>query len=188
MNLERSGAYSVCTENHAGHALETARHFQPNLIFLDVMMPEIDAGHLAAQLKFDPELKSVPVVFLTAIVSPEETTANGAMIAGHFFIAKPASLAALTKCIEERTGGKTREAVRATRHQTVQTAEAQLARAQADRRRPTGGRVRRFFSVLGPRLITGAADDRFLRPDRRHGLAFVCLSVSARPDRSALRR
>ena len=51
------------------------------------MVPEIDGDHLAAQLKFDPELKSMPVVFLTAIVSREETTVNGAMIAGHFFIA-----------------------------------------------------------------------------------------------------
>ena len=92
-------------KNHAGRALETARHFHPDLILLDAMMPEIDGGHLAAQLKFDPELKTVPVVFLTAIVSREETPANGAMIAGHFFIAKPASLAALTKCIEERTEG-----------------------------------------------------------------------------------
>ncbi len=92
INLERSGDYSVCTENHASRALATARHFHPDLIFLDVMMPEIDGGHLAAQIKSDRELQSVPVVFLTAIVSPEETTANGAMIAGHFFIAKPASL------------------------------------------------------------------------------------------------
>jgi two-component system, OmpR family, response regulator len=67
------------------------------------MTPEIDGGHLAAQIKSDPELKSVPVVFLTALVSPEETTANGAMIAGHFFIAKPASLVALTDCIEKFT-------------------------------------------------------------------------------------
>ena len=103
VNLERSGTYSVRTENHAGLALETARHFHPDIILLDVMMPEIDGGQLAAQLKSDPELKSVPVVFLTALVSREETTANGAMIAGHFFIAKPASLEALTKCIEERT-------------------------------------------------------------------------------------
>ena len=103
VNLERSGAYSVCTENHAGRALETACHFHPDIIFLDVMMPEIDGGHLAAQIKSDPELKSVPVVFLTALVSPEETTDNGAMIGGHFFIAKPANLAALTDCIEKFT-------------------------------------------------------------------------------------
>ena len=103
VNLERAGAYSVRAENHASHALETARHFHPNIIFLDVMMPEIDGGHLAAQIKSDPEFKSVPVVFLTAIVSRQETTANGATIGGHFFIAKPASLVALTKCIEEFT-------------------------------------------------------------------------------------
>ena len=104
VTLERSGAYSVHAENHASRALETARHFHPDVIFLDVMMPEIDGGHLAAQIKSDPEFQSVPVVFLTAIVTREETTANGATIAGHFFIAKPASLVALTKCIEEFTG------------------------------------------------------------------------------------
>lgn len=103
INLERSGDYSVCTENHADRALETARRFGPDLIFLDVMMPEIDGGHLAAQIKSEERFESVPLIFLTALVSPEETTANGAMIAGHFFIAKPASLAALTKCIEEFT-------------------------------------------------------------------------------------
>jgi CheY-like chemotaxis protein len=103
VNLERFGGYSVCTENHASHALETARRFHPDLIFLDVMMPEIDGGHLAAQIKSDREFQSVPVVFLTALVSREEATPNGAMIAGHFFIAKPASLEALKKCIEERT-------------------------------------------------------------------------------------
>jgi CheY-like chemotaxis protein len=68
------------------------------------MMPEIDGGHLAAQIKSHPEFKSVPIVFLTAIVSRAETTANGTTIAGHFFIAKPASLTALTKCVEEFTG------------------------------------------------------------------------------------
>jgi CheY-like chemotaxis protein len=105
VNLERSGAYSVRTENHASRTLETARHFQPDIILLDVMMPEIDGGYLAAQLEADPELKSVPVIFLTAIISREEAIANGGMIAGHFFIAKPASCEVVTKCIEEFTGG-----------------------------------------------------------------------------------
>jgi two-component system, OmpR family, response regulator len=103
VNLERAGVYSVCAENHANRALETARRFHPDLIFLDVMMPEIDGGHLAAQMKSHRELQSVPIVFLTAIVSPQETAVDGGMIAGHFFIAKPASLSELTKCIEEFT-------------------------------------------------------------------------------------
>jgi CheY-like chemotaxis protein len=103
INLERSGPYAVCAENHANRAITTARRFHPDLIFLDVMMPEIDGGHLAAQIQSDQEFKSVPVIFLTGIVSQEETGSNGAMIAGHFFIAKPATLPALTRCIEEFT-------------------------------------------------------------------------------------
>jgi DNA-binding response OmpR family regulator len=103
VNLERDGTYAVRTENLATRALASARDFRPDLIFLDVMMPEVDGGHLAAQISSDRELKKTPVIFLTAIVSREETTVNGAMIAGHFFIAKPASVFALTNCIEEFT-------------------------------------------------------------------------------------
>ena len=103
VNLERAGDYSVCTENHASRALETAERFQPDLIFLDVMMPDIDGGHLAAELKSKEEFRRVPVIFLTALVSAAETSADGSMIAGHYFIAKPASMSALTKCIEEFT-------------------------------------------------------------------------------------
>jgi len=102
-NLERSGTYSVCAENHAERALETARHFRPDLIFLDVMMPQIDGGHLAAQIGSDRDCKGIPIIFLTAIVSEKETTAHGKMIGGHFFLPKPASLASLTHCIEEFT-------------------------------------------------------------------------------------
>jgi CheY-like chemotaxis protein len=102
VNLERNGAYEVRAENHSDRALTTARQFQPDLIFLDVMMPEMDGGAVAERLKDDPDLKKVPLVFLTAIVTRQETGENGANIGGQTFIAKPLNLEALTKCIEER--------------------------------------------------------------------------------------
>ena len=103
VNLERTGAYEVRAENHSDRALTTAHQFQPDLIFLDVMMPEMDGGAVAEQFKADPDLRKVPLVFLTAIVSRQETGVNGANIGGHTFIAKPLNLDALTRCIEERT-------------------------------------------------------------------------------------
>jgi CheY-like chemotaxis protein len=103
VNLERTGAYAVRAENHSDRALATARQFQPDLIFLDVMMPEMDGGAVAEQFRADPDLKKVPLVFLTAIVTRQETGENGANIGGQAFIAKPLNLEALTKCIEERT-------------------------------------------------------------------------------------
>lgn len=105
VNLERTGAYAVRAENHSDRALTTAREFQPDLIFLDVMMPEMDGGALAEQFNADPDLKKVPLVFLTAIVTRQETGVNGAKIGGQTFIAKPLNLEAFRKCIEEHTAG-----------------------------------------------------------------------------------
>ena len=103
VNLERTGAYAVRAENHSDRALATARQFQPDLIFLDVMMPEMDGGAVAEQFHAGPDMKKVPLIFLTAIVTRQETGVHGANIGGQTFIPKPLNLSSLTKCIEEHT-------------------------------------------------------------------------------------
>lgn len=103
VNLERTGVYTVGTENQATHALAAAREFKPDLILLDVMMPEMDGGEVAAQIKADPDLQRVPIVFLTAIVSRKETGGEPLESGGQTFIAKPATLNSLIQCIEENT-------------------------------------------------------------------------------------
>jgi CheY-like chemotaxis protein len=103
VNLERTGRYEVQTENNPSQALQTARQFKPDLIFLDVMMPVMDGGEVAAQIEADPDLIEVPIIFLTAIVSRAETGEKGLVKAGRKFIAKPINLEALVRCIEENT-------------------------------------------------------------------------------------
>lgn len=80
--------FEVREENNATRALETARSFQPDLILLDVVMPDMDGGDIAAQIKADPALKTVPIVFLTAIVTEKET-AKRQSFGGYPFISKP---------------------------------------------------------------------------------------------------
>jgi CheY-like chemotaxis protein len=80
--------FEVCEENNATRALDTARSFQPDLILLDVVMPDMDGGDIAAQIKADPALKDVPIVFLTAIVTEKET-AKRQSFGGYPFISKP---------------------------------------------------------------------------------------------------
>ncbi len=99
LNLENLGFYEVRAENQARQALNTARQFKPDLILLDVMMPEIDGGAVAAQIEADPLLMDVPIVFLTAIVSKEETKGKEAVYGGLTYLAKPVELAELTRCI-----------------------------------------------------------------------------------------
>ena len=67
--LERSGHYRVLEENDGTKAHQSARNFRPDLILLDVIMPETDGGEVAAQIEADPELHHTPIVFLTALVT-----------------------------------------------------------------------------------------------------------------------
>lgn len=98
--LEQTGRFDVCEENHGAHALATARLFRPDLVLLDVIMPDMDGGSVAAQLKHDELLQHVPIVFLTAIVSKEETGTQMKVIGGNPFLAKPESMDVITACIE----------------------------------------------------------------------------------------
>ena len=101
VNLERTGDYTVATENHALHALAAAREFRPDLILLDVMMPEIDGAELAGEIQSDLALHDVPIVFLTAIVSNKDTGGEYLESGGQTFVAKPVNLDRLIRCIEE---------------------------------------------------------------------------------------
>lgn len=101
LTLEKSGRFTVLEENDGTKAWLAARDFEPDIIFLDVVMPKIDGGDVAQKIRSDPLLRHVPIVFLTAIVSEKE---GGHLIGGFPFISKPVSLDALIACIEQQLG------------------------------------------------------------------------------------
>jgi len=101
LTLEKAGGYTVLEENDGTNAWRAAREFKPDIVFLDIVMPRIDGGDVAQQIRSDPMLAHVPIIFLTAIVSPKET---GNEIGGYPFLAKPVSLEAITRCIKEHLG------------------------------------------------------------------------------------
>ena len=98
LTLEKSGNYEVLEENDGTKAWLKAREFKPDIIFLDIVMPKIDGGDVAQQIRSDPMLAKVPIIFLTAIVSRSESKQD---IGGFPFLAKPVSLDAVTRCITE---------------------------------------------------------------------------------------
>ncbi len=98
--LERTGRYFVCEENDATKAHQTAQSLKPDLILLDIAMPETDGGEVAARIQSDPALRRTPIVFLTALVTKAETT-SGLRIQGHPFLAKPIGIPDLITGIEE---------------------------------------------------------------------------------------
>ncbi len=108
VNLERAGAYTVRAENRATQGLAAAREFKPDLILLDVIMPDKDGGEVAEEIRSDPALAHVPIVFLTAIVSKNEAGDRYMESGGETFIAKPANLKSLMQCIDENIKGAER--------------------------------------------------------------------------------
>lgn len=100
LTLQKTGNFEVKEVNDGTQAWLTAREFQPDIIFLDVVMPAIDGGDVAQQIRADPSLAHVPIIFLTAIVSSKE---GGHEIGGFPFLAKPVSLETIVRCIEEHT-------------------------------------------------------------------------------------
>lgn len=101
LNLESAGGYLVLGENHSTKALSAAKTFKPDLILLDVMMPGLDGGDVAAQLRADPLLRDIPLIFLTAIVSNEETEGREMSKGSETFLAKPVDMGELKKTLEQ---------------------------------------------------------------------------------------
>src|SRR5260370_23473712 len=97
--LERTGCYSVWEENEPARAHQTAQHVKPDLILVDIVMPETDGGAVAARIQSDPTLHRTPIVFLTALVTKAEAR-SGLHIQGHPFPAKPISIPELVAGIE----------------------------------------------------------------------------------------
>ncbi len=99
LGLERTGRYFVWEENEPAKAHQTAQRVKPDLILLDIAMPETDGGEVAARIESDPALHRTPIVFLTALVTQAEAR-SGLQIQGHPFLAKPISVQDLVAGIE----------------------------------------------------------------------------------------
>jgi CheY-like chemotaxis protein len=102
--LERTNDYEVREENDARSALSAAEQFQPHLILLDVMMPGMDGGELAACFQANPRWKAVPIVFLTAAVTKGEVKAGRGRVGGYPFLAKPVVLTEVLACLKHHLG------------------------------------------------------------------------------------
>lgn len=70
--LENVGGFELCVCSSGAEALEKAASFAPDLLLLDVMMPDMDGPTTLAELRKIPALSKIPVMFMTAKVQPQE--------------------------------------------------------------------------------------------------------------------
>jgi two-component system alkaline phosphatase synthesis response regulator PhoP len=100
----KSRHYDVVAAYGGVEGLEKAKSEKPDLIVLDVMMPDKDGYTLCKELKADPALNAIPVLLLTAVVSHISTTRfshqMGMETEADDYMDKPVDPAELVKRIE----------------------------------------------------------------------------------------
>lgn len=101
LNLEKTGKYQVYALTSPAEALRLAEVCEPDLALLDIMMPQMSGAKLAEQLRDMHPTKHIPVLFLTALIKPEEESYINTR---HEFIAKPVSPAVLIERIDRIIG------------------------------------------------------------------------------------
>ena len=101
MNLEESGNYEVRIENKGEVGVSSVMAFKPDIIFLDVVLGDIDGSDVATQIKSTELGKDIPIIYLTAIINEDEEDKLMGFLGGHPFLAKPVATAKLIACIEE---------------------------------------------------------------------------------------
>ena len=80
--------YQVMVANSGTEGLHVARRHRPDLLVLDVVMPGTDGYQVCRQVRGDPILKNVPILFLTA-KSKDEDKIEGFRAGGDDYLAKP---------------------------------------------------------------------------------------------------
>lgn len=80
--------FQVCTANCGKACIEQAKSEHPDLILLDVMMPDINGFDTAVIMKKDPELADIPIIFLTALNTPADLV-HGFQVGANDFLTKP---------------------------------------------------------------------------------------------------
>jgi len=97
--------FETLTASHGAAGLELAFAHKPNLILLDIIMPQMSGHEVLAKLRRDPWGKEVPVLFLTNSDDPKNITAGFENEGSGYLIKSNTSLDTIVKKVKQYLGG-----------------------------------------------------------------------------------
>ena len=85
--LERQG-YDIVVASNGEQGLSKSASERPDLILLDVMMPDLDGYEVARRLRADPQLTHIPIIMFTATKTDDESRVKGLEFGADVFLDK----------------------------------------------------------------------------------------------------
>jgi len=103
--LKQMGFQNIVTATSGSEAIRLTEAHTPDLFFIDIMMPEISGDQFRGLLKENPVTRSLPVIYISGIISKEEEKAiAGRLPSGELIVAKPFSRGKIARAILESLG------------------------------------------------------------------------------------
>ncbi len=170
-----SKQYSLSLANSGQNALKYLENNIPDLILLDIMMPDMDGYEVCARIKKNDHIKDIPVVFLTAKTDIEDVV-KGFDCGAVDYITKPFNITELL--------------VRVRNHLSMQRTRNQLRQANAELKKLNQEKDR-FFSVIahdlrGPLSGFSSLSELLLAEIRANNLAMIERYAAAMQQSSAM--
>jgi class 3 adenylate cyclase/CheY-like chemotaxis protein len=166
--------YAVVTASSGAEALEKIAASPPDIVLLDIVMPDMDGYEVCRRLRADPATSFLPVVMITASGSQERIRATEA--GADDFVVKPFDQAELL--------ARVRSLMRIKRyHDTIEAQAAELAgwNRQLEERVAEQvehidriSRLKRFLSPQVVEMVTTSGDESFLESHRREITVVFC--------------
>jgi DNA-binding response OmpR family regulator len=100
LKLEKVGNYDVTYSPDADRVVKLAREVNPDLIILDIDMPDTDGGDACAALQERQDTKGIPVLFLSSLVTPEAVAESDGVIGDHQMASKRMTIGDLVDRIQ----------------------------------------------------------------------------------------
>ncbi len=86
--LERTGKFEVWATTSPAEGIDLAKSNHPDLILLDIIMPEMDGTDVAEELHDNRSTRDILIVFVTVLAKREDVEGSEGIIGGHPFISK----------------------------------------------------------------------------------------------------
>ena len=92
LNVKLGGEFELMATGLPEKVLPPALDGRPDLVLCDIDLPGMDGGDISAALFANPETHGIPLVFLTALISPQDLQGRGNQLAGRAAISKQSSI------------------------------------------------------------------------------------------------